>query len=148
MSIPPLAETLRTLADARPVEVSLAIQDEVPVSEDYEVPGKRCVGLGWEGDWYRDESRKCLHRDLVRAGMERARQSGKRIGRPKVTERPEFAQHFESAAARLAIGALSRRRAAKELSIGYATLKRILDAQARCPANSDSDCNVLAEVLD
>ena len=90
-----------------------------------------------------------IHRDLVKARMERARQQGKRIGRPKVTERPEFAQRFESVAARLAIGTLSRRRAAKELLIGYATLKRILDAQAQCPAsNSDSHCNALTEVLD
>jgi len=126
---PSLAETLRTLADARPVEVSLAIQDEVPVSEDYEVPGKRCVGLGWEGDWYRDESRKCLHRDLVRAGMERARQSGRRIGRPKVTERPDFLKRFAAVVQNIGPTGLSRRRAAKELAIGYATLKRLLDAQ-------------------
>jgi len=127
---PPLAETLRALADARPVEGSLAMQDEVPVSDEHEVPGKRCVGLGWEGDWYRNESRKCLHRDLVRTGMERARQAGKRIGRPKVTERPEFLQRFQAALDRIRTGELSRRQAAKQLEIGYATLKRLLDVQS------------------
>jgi transposase len=135
---PPLADLLRAQASAPPEPVS-SVMPECPEPE--QPPVRKRI-------WYEDSEMMRIHRDLVKAGMERARQQGKRIGRPKVTERPEFAQHFESAAARLAIGALSRRRAAKELSIGYATLKRILDAQARCPANSDSDCNVLAEVLD
>ena len=40
----------------------------------------------------------------------------------------------------LALGTLSRRRAAKQLSIGYATLKRILDARVQCTAtNRDSN---------
>ena len=43
--------------------------------------------------WYVDPEMKRAHRDLVKAGMERARQQGKRIGRPRVTERPEFIQH-------------------------------------------------------
>ena len=71
---------------------------------------------------------KRLHRELVKAGMERARQHGKRIGRPKVTERPGFSQRFAEAMERVGPGRLSRRRAAKELGIGYATLKRLLDA--------------------
>ncbi|MSQ35508.1 MAG: recombinase family protein [Dehalococcoidia bacterium] len=71
------------------------------------------------------------HRELVRAGMERARQQGKRIGRPRVTERSEFPQRYAAVAGRIGPGGLSRRQAAKELGIGYATLKRLLDAQAR-----------------
>jgi hypothetical protein len=34
--------------------------------------------------WYADPDMKSAHRDLVKAGMERARQQGKRIGRPRV----------------------------------------------------------------
>ena len=127
---PPLAETLRAFAEARPAEGSLTIQDEVPVSEEHEAAPTRCEDLGWEGDWYRDESRKCQHRDLVRAGMERARQAGKRIGRPRVTERPDFLKRFAAVVQNIGPTGLSRRRAAKELAIGYATLKRLLDAQS------------------
>ena len=99
---------------------------------------KQRTGLGWEGDWYRDESRKSIHRDLVRAGMERARQQGKRIGRPRVSERPEFSQRFAAVVLRIGLGKLSQRQAAKELAIGYATLKRLLDAGLQPSDLSDS----------
>jgi DNA invertase Pin-like site-specific DNA recombinase len=72
---------------------------------------------------------KQLHRGLIKAGMERAREQGKRIGRPRVTERPEFTQRFADVIQRIGPGGLSRRKAAIELAIGYATLKRLLDAQ-------------------
>lgn len=99
---------------------------------------KQRTGLGWEGDWYRDESRKRIHRDLVRTGMERARQQGKRIGRPRVSERPEFSQRFAAVVLRIGLGGLSQRQAAKELAIGYATLKRLLDAGLQPSDLSDS----------
>ncbi len=63
--------------------------------------------------------------------MERARQQGKRIGRPRVSERPEFDQQFAAVVERIGPGGLSRRQAAKQLGIGYATLKRLLDSQGR-----------------
>ena len=85
--------------------------------------------LAGETIWYEDPARKQVHRDLVVAGMERARQQGKRIGRPRVNERPEFAQRFAQVVERLDAGGLSRRKAARELDIGYATLKRLLDAR-------------------
>lgn len=68
-------------------------------------------------------------RERVKAGMERARRQGKRIGRPKVTDRRGFKNRFGAVLERLRSGELSRRKAAKELNIGYATLKRLLDAQ-------------------
>jgi DNA invertase Pin-like site-specific DNA recombinase len=61
--------------------------------------------------------------------MARARQLGKRIGRPKVRERPEFEQQFTHVLERIKSEELSRTKAALELGIGYATLKRLLDAQ-------------------
>jgi DNA invertase Pin-like site-specific DNA recombinase len=61
--------------------------------------------------------------------MERARQQGKRIGRPSVTERDGFSQRFEAVVERLEQGGISRRQAARELAIGYATLKRLLDTR-------------------
>ena len=93
---------------------------------------------------------------MVKAGMQRARESGKRLGRPRVFERPQFAEHFDTIVERLALGIISRPKAAKELGIGYATLKRLLDnrfspIQNKIEPSSlpqvEDDCNKLAEVL-
>ena len=70
-----------------------------------------------------------LIRERVKAGMDRARRQGKHIGRPKVTDRKGFSRRFNEVLVRLNAGDISRRRAAKELNIGYATLKRLLDGQ-------------------
>ncbi len=70
-------------------------------------------------------------RERVRAGMERARRQGRRIGRPPVTERRGFQSRFGAVLERISDGTLSRRRAAVEVGIGYATLKRLLDQQAK-----------------
>ncbi len=61
--------------------------------------------------------------------MERAREQGKRIGRPRVSDRPEFEHRFIAVVERIGSGGLSRRQAARELGIGFATLKRLLDCQ-------------------
>ena len=66
-------------------------------------------------------------RERVKAGMDRARRQGKPIGRPKVTDRKGFKGRLEAIMHRLDAGDISRRKAAKELGIGYATLKRLLD---------------------
>jgi hypothetical protein len=83
--------------------------------------------------WYEDSVMMQAHRELVKAGMERARQQGKRIGRPRVSERPGFSQRFAAVAERIGLGELSRRQAAKELAIGYATLARLLDSRPQPP---------------
>ena len=70
-----------------------------------------------------------LIRERVKAGMERARRQGKRIGRPRVTDRRGFNRHFGAVLERIVNGELSRRQAARELGIGYATLKRLIDAR-------------------
>ncbi len=66
-------------------------------------------------------------RERVKAGMDRARRQGKRIGRPRVMDRRGFKKRFGAVLERLNAGHISRRNAAKELGIGYATLKRLLD---------------------
>ena len=91
-------------------------------------PSRKRVGLGWEESWYENEDMKRTHRDLVLAGMERARLQGKRIGRPKVIEQEGFLQRFQEVVSRIGEEGISRRQAARELNIGYATLKRLLDA--------------------
>jgi putative DNA-invertase from lambdoid prophage Rac len=70
-------------------------------------------------------------RERVKAGMARAKQQGIQIGRPKVTARKGFSNQFRDVLERLKAGNLSRRRAAEELGIGYATLKRLLDKQEK-----------------
>ncbi len=77
---------------------------------------------------------------------------------PAVTNpfsRPQRSEHFDAAMDRLALGVLSRRKAAKELGIGYATLKRLLDTQRPLihgkielsPTQVERNCNNFAEVL-
>jgi len=68
-----------------------------------------------------------LIRERVKAGMERARRQGKRIGRPSVTEKRGFKTKFKLVMKKVSAGELSRRRAAEELCIGYATMKRLID---------------------
>jgi putative DNA-invertase from lambdoid prophage Rac len=67
-------------------------------------------------------------RERVKAGMERARAQGHQIGRPKVTDRKGFRDRFGAVLERLRHGQVSRRQAARELNIGYATLLRLIDA--------------------
>lgn len=84
--------------------------------------------------WYEDSAMLQRHNQLVKEGMERARQRGKRIGRPRVTDREGFPERLTDALAKLDSGEWSRRRTAKELKIGYATLKRTLDGRSAQPA--------------
>jgi hypothetical protein len=133
---PPLAATLRALAATRPED-----EPEIPDTIDEETKtNKRRTGLGWDGDWYQDESKRSMHSDLVRAGMERARQQGKRIGRPRVTDRPEFAERFTATMELVGKSEITLTQAARHLGIGYATLKRLTDDQI--PSR-----NAYAEVL-
>ena len=75
-----------------------------------------------------------LIRERVKAGMDRARRQGKRIGRPRVTDRRGFKRRFGAVLERLSGERISRRQAALELGFGYATLKRLIDAQGHSGA--------------
>jgi len=65
-------------------------------------------------------------RERVKAGMERARKQGHKIGRPRVIDRRGFKRRFGVVLERLQQGNISRSQAAKELDIGYATLLRLI----------------------
>ena len=69
-------------------------------------------------------------REGVKANMDPVRRQGRRIGRPRVTDRPGFNRRFGDILERLDAGEISRRQAAKSLGIGYATLKRLIDARS------------------
>ena len=119
---PPLAASLRAHPRAIPEDVSsVATADPGPSTPDIRKRPSPVI-------WYEDSELKRRHRELVKVGMERARQLGKRIGRPSVTERDGFTQRFAAVVERIGPGGLSLRQAAKELEIGFATLKRLLDA--------------------
>lgn len=60
--------------------------------------------------------------------MDGGRRQGIKIGRPRVTDRRGFNLRFGEILERLNGEKISRRQAAKELGIGYATLKRLLDS--------------------
>jgi hypothetical protein len=126
---PPLAATLRAQALTAPTQLPWEASEPERVRRPRApvTPGP----LAGDTIWYEDPVRKGRHSQLVRAGMERAREWGKRIGRPKVSEREGFNQRFAEVMAQMRTGRLSRRQAAKELAIGYATLKRLLDSMAQ-----------------
>lgn len=63
--------------------------------------------------------------ERTKAGMDRARRQGKRIGRPPVTARPGFAERWAEIRPEVEAGRLSRSRACRQLGIGYATLLRL-----------------------
>ena len=74
------------------------------------------------------EMERSLIADRVKEGMKLAASRGAKIGRPKVTDRPAFARKWPVVRAQLLAGTLSQRKAARDLKIGVATLKRMLDA--------------------
>ncbi len=138
---PPLAAELRSHVTSPPV-VPYVLD---PIHERPTRPPKPPGPLAGETIWYEDPTRRKLHRELVRLRrMERVRQGGKRIARPsaaaesediqfkesdRVSDQPGFEQRFSEVVERIESGELSRRKAALELDIGYATLKRLLDAR-------------------
>ena len=129
---PPLAPELRAQVVAGPVVVALPDPDPTDwIPEERPSVSAPRGPLAGETIWYQDSTRKQLHRGLVVAGMERARQQGKRIGRPQVGERPGFEQRFTAVVERIGPGGISQNQAARELGIGCATLKRLLDSLGR-----------------
>ncbi len=64
--------------------------------------------------------------ERVRAGMERARRQGRRLGRPGGTGQEGFSERWREIAPRILAGAVSRRRAALLLGVSRATIDRLL----------------------
>lgn len=76
------------------------------------------------------ELERSILRERVKAGMANAREKGVRIGRPSVQDDPKFRRAWSQVRRLILNGSMSRRRAAKTLGIGQATLKRLLDAES------------------
>ncbi len=130
---PPLAAVLRARRDEYSATPAPMYAEPEIVESDREASAAQPKVI-----WYEDSAMMQAHCELIKAGMERARQQGKHIGRPRVSERPEFSQRFAAVAERISHGELSRRQAAKELVIGCATLSRLLDNR---PKRLDQNAN-------
>ena len=99
---PALAASLRAQADAVPQELPQE-QEQSPEREPN--PLTPVVdGRSPHVVWYEDSDLRRRHRELVKAGMERARKMGKRIERPSVTERDGFAERFGAVVERIGPG--------------------------------------------
>jgi DNA invertase Pin-like site-specific DNA recombinase len=66
--------------------------------------------------------------ERVKEGMKNAARKGVKLGRPSAMDDPVFAKNWPAAQLRILEGSLSRRKAAKDLGVGQATIKRLLDA--------------------
>src|SRR3989442_11985487 len=71
--------------------------------------------------------------ERVRAGMDRARRQGRRLGRPGGTHREGFDERWREISPRIHAGAVSRRRAAQLLGVSRATVDRLLVAEKGVP---------------
>jgi hypothetical protein len=126
---PPLAAMLRNKAEDIPGYPALW-KEPKPTKPRKERRHRRCTYFGpLVGDtiWWEDPVRKKIHSELTRAGLERARQAGKRVTLPKVEEREGFTERFAPVLVQLEQKAITRRQAAEQLSISGPTLKRVLD---------------------
>jgi len=151
---PPLAATLRAKAKDNP-DYPAMWKEPPPPPPLYKVTKRRRRNRKWvgpfEGDrnWWKDPVKKIKHSELTRAGLERARQAGKRVSIPKVEEREGFAEKFAPVLVQLEQKAITRCRAAEELSISGPTLKRVLDdylaATQQAPAGGNEQKALVAE---
>jgi DNA invertase Pin-like site-specific DNA recombinase len=67
--------------------------------------------------------------ERVRAGMDRARRQGRRLGRPGGTRQEGFSERWRELIPQISAGAVSRRRAARLLGVSRATIDRLLAAE-------------------
>jgi len=147
---PPLAATLRAQAKDTPNYPIMWKEPPQPkVRKRREQTRVQYGPLAGDTIWWEDPVRKNKHRELTRAGMERARQAGKLIGVLRVEERKGFAEKFAMVLVQLEQKAITRRQAAKELSISGPTLKRVLDdylaATWQAPAGGNKRTALVAE---
>ncbi|SRR6266566_9491236 len=95
-----------------------------------------------------------MERDLiaerVKEGMRLAASKGVKLGRPSVTDGPGFHRRWPPVREAVLNGALSRRKAARQLRIGATTLRRLLgDSEVRVPPTGpDPALRCMGAVLD
>ncbi len=67
--------------------------------------------------------------ERVRAGMDRARRQGRRLGRPGGTRQEGFSERWRELVPQIHGGAVSRRQAARVLGVSRTTIDRLLAAE-------------------
>ena len=70
-------------------------------------------------------------RERVKAGMDRAKQEGKTIGRRAITDDPEQWSHVQAAVAAIRVGELSYRKAAKKYGVSVSSIQRAMPQASR-----------------
>jgi hypothetical protein len=121
---PPLAAVLRARSDEYSVAPTPSFTEPEDTERDIEKSVTEAKVL-----WHQDSLMVQAHRELIKAGIERARKQGKCIGRPRVTERPAFLQKYAAFIRRIGPERISLRKAATELGVSKSTVDRFLDAQ-------------------
>jgi hypothetical protein len=144
---PPLAKKLRVQADNIPDYPTMWKEPPPPRVRVYRNRKRVWVGP-MENDrfWWKDPVKKINHSELTKAGLERARQAGKRVTILKVEEREGFAERFAPVLEQLEKKSINRRQAAEKLGISGPTLKRVLDdrlAATRQATAGDNERNAL-----
>ena len=144
---PPLAATLRAQANDFPDYPALWKEPPPPRVRKWRKRYRKYIGpLTGDTNWLEDPVRRNKHRELTRAGMERARQAGKQIGVLPVEKRDGFAEKFPLLLAQLEQKVITRKQAARELGISGVTLKRVMDDHyGRAPIESDERILLVAE---
>jgi DNA invertase Pin-like site-specific DNA recombinase len=71
---------------------------------------------------------RALIAERVRAGMERARKQGRRLGRPGGTQRADFVERWEAMRPLVLSGEVSKKCAARTLGVSKSTILRLLRA--------------------
>jgi hypothetical protein len=146
---PPLAAELRDLG-------ALPLLSPVYASEEPEKPEVPPPQPQLRKMWYEDSELRRLHGEQTKAGLAKARERGKRLGRPKVDETPGFELRSSSIFKRISSGEITRTQAAKELGLSSGTLTRVFGRWIKTPSEPSDppvidgfeDIYALAEVAD
>jgi len=146
---PPLAAELRDLG-------ALPLLPPVYEPEEPEKPEGPPPQPQLRKMWYEDSELRRLHGEQTKAGLVKARERGKRLGRPKVDETPGFELRSSSILKRISAGEITRTQAAKELGLSPGTLTRVFARWMETPSEPPlppvihgfEDIYALAEVAD
>ncbi len=121
-----LPQTTHEGGDARPGTSGLS---PIPPLTSERLHARTETGAGLVQSVAYAQSVRTILSERTRRSLQRLTRNGKRTGRPRVSDREGFQERFTSVLERLNRGELSHRGAARELSIGHATLLRLLRQQ-------------------
>jgi transposase len=147
---PPLAAELRHLSSL-PLPAPV-YEPEEPDEPEIQPPAQPQI----RKIWWEDSEQRRLHGEQTKAGLVKARERGKRLGRPRVDESLGFDERFSLVFERITSGEMTRTNAAREMAMSSGTLRRVLETwikagkqpSPRPVVESFYDIDALAEVAD